>query len=75
MCGAWAREAIQSLEVPAPPNALAAVRSLAHGQVPADPTDDVLWTATIIVLAEDAIDLATTEAAPDDEADQPDDDG
>ena len=72
---AWAREAIQSLEVPAPPNALAAVRSLAHGQVPADPTDDVLWTATIIVLAEDAIDLATTEAAPDDEADQPDDDG
>jgi len=70
---AWAREALSSLEVPAPPNALAAVRSLAIGPVPVDPNDDVLWTATIIVLAEDAIDLATTEAAsgdgdPDDEA-------
>jgi hypothetical protein len=70
---AWAREALSSLEVPAPPNALAAVRSLAVGPVPVDPNDDVLWTATIIVLAEDAIDLATTEAAsgdddPDDEA-------
>jgi hypothetical protein len=42
------------------------VRSLADGPVPADPTDDVLWTATIIVLAEDAIDLATTD--PDAEA-------
>ena len=68
---AWAREALSSLNVPAPPNALAAVRSLATGPVPADPTDDVLWTATIIVLAEDAIDLATTAAASDD--DDPDD--
>jgi hypothetical protein len=71
---AWAREALSSLEVPAPPNALAAVRSLAAGPVPADPTDDVLWTATIIVLAEDAIDLATTEVAPggDEQADDDD---
>jgi hypothetical protein len=68
---AWAREALSSLNVPAPPNALAAVRSLATGPVPADPIDDVLWTATIIVLAEDAIDLATTAAASDD--DDPDD--
>lgn len=59
---AWAREALASLDVPAPAAALAAVRSLAAGPVPANPTDDVLWTATIIVLAEDAIDLATTEA-------------
>lgn len=64
----WAREALGTLDVPAPPTALAAVRSLADGPVPDDATDDVLWTATIIVLAEDAIDLATTEATPDDDA-------
>jgi len=71
---AWAREALSSLEVPAPPNAVAAVRSLAVGPVPADPTDDVLWTATIIVLAEDAIDLATTEATPGDDEQADDED-
>ena len=60
----WAREALQGLDVPAPPAALAAVKSLAEGPVPDDPSDDVLWTSTIIVLAEDAIDMATTEAGP-----------
>jgi hypothetical protein len=28
--------------------------------MPEDPADDVLWTTTVIVLAEDAIDIATT---------------
>lgn len=57
---AWAREAIGDLDVPAPPAALAAVRRMAQGPMPDDPADDVLWTTTVIVLAEDAIDIATT---------------
>jgi hypothetical protein len=61
----WAREAIQSLEVPAPPSALAAVKRMADGPVPEDPADDVLWTAAMVVLAEDAIDLATAASAGD----------
>jgi hypothetical protein len=56
---AWARGAIGGLDVPAPPSALAAVRRMAQGPMPEDPADDVLWTTTVIVLAEDAIDLAT----------------
>lgn len=59
----WAREAIQTLEVPAPPSALAAVRRMAGGPMPEDPADDVLWTATMVVLAEEAIDLATASSA------------
>jgi hypothetical protein len=61
----WAREAIQSLQVPAPPSALAAVKRMAQGPVPEDPADDVLWTAAMVVLAEDAIDLATAASAGD----------
>ncbi|MGB1377044.1 MAG: hypothetical protein ACPG7S_04370, partial [Miltoncostaeaceae bacterium] len=57
----WAREAVRGLEVPAPPAALAAVRRMADGPPPEDPADDVLWTAAIIVLAEDAIDMATAD--------------
>ena len=59
----WAREAIQSLEVPAPPSALASVKRMADGPVPEDPAADVLWTAAMVVLAEDAIDLATAASA------------
>lgn len=66
----WARESLRDLEVPAPPSALAAVRRMADGPVPEDPADDVVWVATVIVLAEEAIDLATTEAqAGDDDGD------
>jgi len=61
----WAREAVMGLDVPAPPAALASVKGLANGPVPDDPADDVLWTATIVVLAEDAIDMATAEQAGD----------
>jgi hypothetical protein len=60
----WARDAITTLDVPAPPSALAAVRRMADGPVPDDPADDVLWTAAVVVLAEDAIDMATA-IAPD----------
>lgn len=59
---AWARESLRDLNVPAPPSALAAVRRMAGGSTPEDPADDVVWVATVIVLAEDAIDLATAEA-------------
>lgn len=58
----WARESLRDLDVPAPPSALAAVRRMAEGPTPEDPADDVVWVATVIVLAEDAIDLATAEA-------------
>ena len=58
----WARESLRDLEAPAPPSALASVRRMADGPVPEDPADDVVWVATVIVLAEEAIDLATTEA-------------
>jgi hypothetical protein len=59
----WAREAVMTLDVPAPPAALASVKGMAQGPVPEDPADDVLWTATMVVLAEDAIDMATAEQA------------
>ena len=62
---AWAREALMSLDVPAPPLALASIKRMAEGPVPEDPADDALWTATVIVLAEDAIDMATAEAPGD----------
>ncbi len=52
-----------------PPLALASVRGLAAGEVPNDAVGDVLWTATIIVLAEQAIDMATAQATADDEDD------
>ncbi len=69
----WARDSIQSLQVPAPPSALAAVKRMAQGPVPEDPADDVLWTAAMVVLAEDAIDLATAASAGDgDDADADD---
>lgn len=58
----WARESLRDLDVPAPPSALAAVRRMADGPTPEDPADDVVWVATVIALAEDAIDLATAEA-------------
>jgi len=61
----WAREAVRGLDVPAPPAALAAVRRMADGPPPEDPADDVLWTAAIIVLAEDAIDMATADEETD----------
>lgn len=60
---AWAREAVLGLDVPAPPMALASVKRIAEGPVPEDPADDVLWTAAIIALAEDTIDMATAEQA------------
>ena len=60
----WAREALASLDVPAPPRALAAVRAIADGDVPVDAADDVVWTSTIIVLAEEAIELAAVEMDP-----------
>ena len=63
----WARESLRDLEVPAPPSALASVRRMADGPVPEDPADDVVWVATVIVLAEEAIDLATTEAQADED--------
>lgn len=69
----WAREALTSLEVPAPPLALASVRRMAEGPIPEDPADDALWIATVVVLAEDAIDMATTEV--DHGAGRPDDEG
>ncbi len=59
----WAREAVTALDVPAPPAALASVKAMAQGPVPEDPADDVLWTAAMVVLAEDAIDMATAEQA------------
>ena len=65
----WARESLRDLEVPAPPSALASVRRMADGPVPEDPADDVVWVATVIVLAEEAIDLATTEAPAGDDDD------
>ncbi|MSO43848.1 MAG: hypothetical protein EXQ74_00830 [Thermoleophilia bacterium] len=68
----WARDAIATLDVPAPPDALAAVRGMAAGPLPDDPADDRLWTATIIVLAEEAIDLTEAEMAL---TDGPADDG
>jgi len=58
---AWARESLLALDVPAPPMALASIKRLAEGPVPDDPAEDPLWTATVIVLAEDAIDIATAE--------------
>jgi len=58
---AWARESLLALDVPAPPIALASIKRLAEGPVPEDPAEDALWTATVIVLAEDAIDTATAE--------------
>ena len=39
---------------------------MADGPVPEDPADDVVWVATVIVLAEDAIDLATAGEPSDD---------
>ena len=38
---------------------------MADGPPPEDPADDVLWTAAIIVLAEDAIDMATADEETD----------
>ena len=61
----WARDSLRDLDVPAPPSALAAVRRMAEGPTPEDPADDVVWVATVIVLAEDAIDMATAEQAGD----------
>ncbi|MBL6634437.1 MAG: hypothetical protein ISP32_08675 [Thermoleophilia bacterium] len=70
---AWAREAVLGLDVPAPPMALASVKRMAEGPVPEDPADDVLWTAAMVVLAEDTIDMATAEqAAAAAEGDAPD---
>lgn len=60
---AWARESVLGLDVPAPPTALASVKRMAEGPVPEDPADDVLWTAAMVVLAEDTIDMATAEQA------------
>lgn len=60
---AWAREAVMGLDIPAPPAALASVKRMAEGPVPHDPADDVLWTAAMVVLAEEAIDIATAEEA------------
>ena len=62
----WARDELRALDVPAPPSAIAAVRRMADGPVPEDPADDVVWVATVIVLAEDAIDLATAGEPSDD---------
>ncbi len=62
---AWAREALTTLDVPAPPLALASIKRLAKGPVPEDPAADPLWTAMVIVLAEDAIDMATAEGGAD----------
>lgn len=62
----WARDELRALDVPAPPSAIAAVRRMADGPVPEDPADDVVWVATVIVLAEDAIDLATAGDPSDD---------
>jgi hypothetical protein len=67
----WARDSLRDLEVPAPPSALAAVRRMAGGPIPEDPADDVVWVATVIVLAEDAIDMATAGGSGGADGDEP----
>lgn len=59
-----ARDALGTLEAD-PPEAAAAIARLAAGPPPEDPAEDAVWTATALVLAEEAISLAlATEQDP-----------
>lgn len=63
----WAREALMSLDIPAPPLALASVRGLAQGPVPQDPAHDVVWIATMLALADEAMELAAADQSAQDD--------
>ena len=47
---AWARAAVASTEAPGAPEAAAAVRHLAAGPPPEDPSEDLIWVPTILAL-------------------------
>jgi hypothetical protein len=67
----WAREAVAGVEAPGAPAAVAAVRHLASGPAPEDPSEDLVWVPAMLALAQQAIELAATTglAEADDEGD------
>jgi len=58
---AWARAAVASTEAPDAPEAEAAVRHLAAGPPPADPSEDLIWVPTILALTSEAIERSLAE--------------
>ncbi len=63
---AWARAAVAATEAPEAPEAVAAVRHLAAGPPPAEPSEDLIWVPTILALTSEAIErsLVDESAAP-----------
>jgi hypothetical protein len=62
----WARAAVAATEAPDAPEAVAAVRHLAAGPPPPDPSEDLIWVPTILALTSEAIErsLVDESAAP-----------
>lgn len=62
---AWARAAVSATDDQDAPAASAGVRHLASGPPPEDPAEDLVWVATILALAEEAIERALVDEAED----------
>lgn len=60
----WARSAVASAaDDPEAPNAAAGVRQLASGPPPEDPSEDLVWVATILALTQEAVERSLVEEA------------
>ena len=59
----WARAAVAATEAPGAPEAVAAVRHLAAGPPPEDPSEDLIWVPTILALTSEAIERSLADEA------------
>ena len=59
-------------EAPDAPEAEAAVRHLAAGPPPADPSEDLIWVPTILALTSEAIERSLAEESASGSAPPPD---
>jgi hypothetical protein len=59
----WARSAVSEIEEPDAVRAVAAVRQVAAGPPPPDPSHDLVWVPAILALAEEAVERALAAEA------------
>lgn len=60
---AWARSAVAGLDAPGAPATAAALAELGAGEPPEDPREDIVWVATVLALAETAVEHAVALGA------------
>ena len=64
----WARDELRLIDSDEAPVASRALRAIAAGSPPEDPADDAVWTAAMLALVEQAVEIAVVNEREDDDA-------